>query len=120
MDVRDTDGEIVFLKRVRQGPSSNSYGIHVARLAGLPHETIQLAERLLEEESIVSTRAADSTEALKPAPRGQVPARQEQLFSQEEMAVRQIAGLEIDLMTPMEALTFLARLKRELSEGKAP
>jgi hypothetical protein len=36
------------------------------------------------------------------------------------MIARQIAGLKIDLMTPMEALTFLARLQRELSNGKAP
>ena len=49
MDVRDQDGEIVFLKRVREGPSSNSYGIHVARLAGLPAETLAYAEKMLDD-----------------------------------------------------------------------
>ena len=39
------DGEIVFLKRVRQGPSSNSYGIHVARLAGLPRRRWSLRRK---------------------------------------------------------------------------
>jgi DNA mismatch repair protein MutS len=45
MEVHDNDGEIVFLKRVTDGPSSNSYGIHVARLAGLPQETLAMAEK---------------------------------------------------------------------------
>jgi DNA mismatch repair protein MutS len=122
MDVRDTDGEIVFLKRVREGPSNNSYGIHVARLAGLPRETIQLAEKLLNEEERTPAPGAapGATEASAGMVREQAMARQEQLFSPEEMVARQIAGLQIDLMTPMEALTFLARLKRELAGGKAP
>jgi DNA mismatch repair protein MutS len=119
MDVRDTDGEIVFLKRVREGPSSNSYGIHVARLAGLPLETIQIAEKLLsEEDGLQAPAEATVTRSPRAAPQKAAP-RQEQLFSPEEIAARQIAGLQIDLMTPMEALSFLARLQRELAEGKA-
>jgi DNA mismatch repair protein MutS len=119
MDVRDTDGEIVFLKRVREGPSSNSYGIHVARLAGLPRETIQIAERLLGEDVSEPPPPASAGENRRAAS-GSPTDRQEQLFSPEEMIARQISGLQIDLMTPMEALTFLARLQRELSNGKAP
>ena len=112
MDVRDTDGEIVFLKRVREGPSSNSYGIHVARLAGLPQETIRIAERLLDEED-AGPSPAEPVAAKKAS-------HQEQLFSPEEIAARQIAGLQVDLMTPMEALSLLARLQRDLADGKAP
>jgi DNA mismatch repair protein MutS len=126
MDVRDTDGQIVFLKRVKEGPSSNSYGIHVARLAGLPRETIQLAERLLKEEDARSeTTDRDTARGI---PGGVAPhaastqpsSPQAQLFHPEEIVARQIEGLQIDTMTPMEALTLLARLKRELSEDKAP
>ena len=125
MDVRDTDGEIVFLKRVKEGPSSNSYGIHVARLAGLPRETIQLAERLLKEEDAHSgPGGAEKSPTPHDAEPGNVLKRavshQAQLFLPQEIVARQIEGLQIDLMTPMEALTLLARLKRELLEGKAP
>lgn len=124
MDVRDTDGEVVFLKRVREGPSSNSYGIHVAKLAGLPPETIRLAERFLREEE--ATTAAPASTAAHTAPA--VPASgappeasaQEQLFSPQELLARQISGLQIDRMTPLEALELLARLKRDLLGGKAP
>jgi len=45
---------------------------------------------------------------------------QEQLFTSQELVARQIAGLRIELMTPMEALTLLARLQQELGGGKAP
>jgi DNA mismatch repair protein MutS len=118
MDVRDTDGEVVFLKRVKEGPSSNSYGIHVARLAGLPAETIRLAERfLLEEESSASA----ASQPMSVAPREVPPRRpQEQLFSPQELVMRQIAGLQPDRMTPLEALELLVRLQRELLDGKAP
>jgi DNA mismatch repair protein MutS len=122
MDVRDTDGEIVFLKRVKEGPSSNSYGIHVARLAGLPRETIQLAERLLKEEDARSPGTASgpvtAAEAASRAASIQPASTQAQLFLPQDIVARQIEGLQIDLMTPMEALTLLARLKRELSDGK--
>ena len=114
MDVRDTDGEVVFLKRVRPGPSSNSYGIHVARLAGLPMETIRLAERFLREEETAvpggpPSTSAPPTEAARPA--------QQQLFAPLDLVARQIAGLQIDRMTPLEALELLARLKKELADG---
>jgi DNA mismatch repair protein MutS len=117
MDVRDTDGQIVFLKRVREGPSSNSYGIHVARLAGLPAETIQLAERLLAEESSVSPESVPQAATVGRMKNDAPPAGQAQLFSPQEMVARQIAGIQPDMMTPMEALTLLVRLKRELEGG---
>ncbi len=137
MDVRDSEGEIVFLKRVREGPSSKSYGIHVARLAGLPPETIQIAERLLAEEDAAAppgrqggapgavAGAASSMENSTPERPARVAQEnvalgQEQLFSPQEMVARQIEALQTDLITPMEALTLLARLKRELDRGKAP
>jgi DNA mismatch repair protein MutS len=130
MDVRDTEGEVVFLKRVKKGPSSNSYGIHVARLAGIPRETIQLAERLLKEEDEKAAQPAASAstppEVTAPRPASSPPGTplisspQAQLFLPEEIVARQIEGLQVDLMTPMEALTLLARLQRELREGKAP
>jgi DNA mismatch repair protein MutS len=118
MDVRDTDGQVVFLKRVKEGPSSNSYGIHVAKLAGLPAETIRLAESFLaEEESSLPTAPTTAP----PASSGSgSPRAQKQLFSPQELVAEQIAGLQPDRMTPLEALELLVRLKRELTDGKAP
>ena len=47
MDVLERAGEVIFLKRVRPGPSDNSYGLHVAKLAGLPDETLAWAGEVL-------------------------------------------------------------------------
>ncbi len=50
-------------------------------------------------------------------PQAEAPARSRELFSPQELVCRQIAGLQPDRITPMEALALLAKLKRELAEG---
>jgi DNA mismatch repair protein MutS len=135
MDVRDTGGEIVFLKRVRPGPSSNSYGIHVAKLAGIPGDTLDLAERRLEELN-GSEAGEQTTQAVAPAPQPQEPGTaeegreqlrarraertQSELFTPGELILRELAGLHPDSMTPLDALTLLARWKKDMDgvEGK--
>jgi DNA mismatch repair protein MutS len=110
MDVRDRDGEIVFLKRVREGPSSNSYGIHVARLAGMPGEVLADAERMLAQgESGPPTARPPDVKAPERAP------QQPQLFSAEEMVLRELLGLALDSMTPLDAMNRIAAWKRLLS-----
>ena len=118
MEVHDTEGEVVFLKKVREGPSSNSYGIHVARLAGIPAETLRMAETMLLKLN-TQPGAADGNpgafaEAAEAALKTPV---QPQLFSGEELIVQEIKGLQPDLLTPLEALTLLARWKKELANG---
>jgi len=115
MAVHDNDGQIVFLKRVVEGPSSNSYGIHVARLAGLPHETLVLAETILAElnRGVMPERQPPDPPA--PAPPA---ARQALLFTTEDLVLQEIAALQPDSMTPLEALAAIGRWKKDLS-GKA-
>jgi DNA mismatch repair protein MutS len=121
MDVRDQGGEIVFLKRVREGPSSNSYGLHVAKLAGLPAETIAFAEgKLAELDSALagpaSASAGPAVSAGAPAAAsGPASAAQQTLFSADELIVQEILGLPLDRMTPIEALTTIARWKKALA-----
>jgi DNA mismatch repair protein MutS len=128
MDVRDTGGQIVFLKRVRQGPSSNSYGIHVARLAGIPRETLELAERMLQEleaeEGAALTASAPATPgaaAAAPASAAAAPAapaaaEQGRLFSARDLIAREIGALQTDRLTPLDALNAIARWKKELAD----
>lgn len=49
MDVQEIDGRVVFLRKVREGAADDSYGIHVARLAGLPPEVVERAQEKLKE-----------------------------------------------------------------------
>jgi DNA mismatch repair protein MutS len=112
MEVLDRGGEIVFLKRVREGPSSNSYGIHVARLAGLPAETLAYAEKMLAELEEGAGPAAASPPAAERSASAQA-----QLFSPEELVLQEILALHPDTTTPLEALTAIARWKKELSRN---
>jgi DNA mismatch repair protein MutS len=48
MEILDRDGEILFLRRLKEGPSGESYGLHVARLAGIPEPVLRRAQAIVE------------------------------------------------------------------------
>ena len=119
MDVLERDGEIVFLKKVKPGSSDNSYGIHVAKLAGLPEAVTDSASRILEGlADRVHTRASVETKP-EAADRRREPPRQQSLFSPAELLVEEIRGVNVENLTPLEALNLLARL-RERATGLNP
>ncbi|MBQ0166150.1 MAG: DNA mismatch repair protein MutS [Treponema sp.] len=110
LEVLENDGNIVFLKHIKQGAVENSYGIHVAKLAGVPSAVIQRAEQVL-------SGFGDSSEHNVPT-ETQTPAqkpREAGLFSDEELILDEILSLEPDDMTPLQALQAVARWKKALS-----
>ncbi len=115
----------MFLKRVREGPSDNSYGIHVAKLAGLPNETIAAAERILASLNAAAAAEGQGQGAAGAAPTpvapsgdGSAEGGQPLLFDAAELVVRELRGLRIDAITPLDALNRIARWKGELgSDG---
>ncbi len=124
MDVRDSGGEIVFLKRVRPGPSSNSYGIHVARLAGIPADTLATAEKMLadlerpaadREGPVASAEPLQGAFAANAVHAPRADDNQPGLFAPEELVLRELAGLHPEAMTPLEALSVLTRWRKELN-----
>jgi DNA mismatch repair protein MutS len=116
MAVKEWDERIVFLRRVVPGAADKSYGLHVARLAGLPAEVVERAGEILgnleaqEYDFTGQPRLARSRmrrETTAPA--------QLQLFSgPEEMVARALREADLDRLTPLEALTLLHRLKDRL------
>ncbi len=109
MDVEERNGEILFLKRVRAGSSDNSYGLHVARLAGLPAEVIERAHRVLAGIVQRPERLAGAPQpAAAPAP------VQAELFGPAEIVVQGLRSVDPERITPLEALNLLARWKREI------
>ncbi|MGH7320960.1 MAG: DNA mismatch repair protein MutS [Candidatus Rokuibacteriota bacterium] len=107
--VREWRDEIVFLHRVQPGGTDRSYGIHVARLAGLPPAVVTRARVLLRE---------FEQHAPAPAAPPGVDAGQLSLFSAASHPVLEaLAALDPDAMTPLEALTTLHGLRRHLLEG---
>jgi len=107
--VREWRDDIVFLHVVAPGGTDRSYGIQVARLAGLPGEVVARARALLRE-------FEQRTPA--PAPPAGAETGQLALFSATpHPALEALAGLDPDTMTPLEALSMLHALRRRLQEG---
>ncbi len=111
---REWRDDIVFLRKVIPGRSDRSYGIQVARLAGLPPEVISRARSILgalEDDAIA--RGARPTLAGGPAEGRQ----QLGLFetpTPADTVARRLREIDLDRLTPLEALTLLADLKRDV------
>ncbi len=118
--VKERGDDIVFLRKIVKGGADKSYGIQVARLAGVPDSVISRAKELVEE-----LAGADITAAVKDLTSGpahkkinydQVDMGQMSLFDtvQDNDIIKEIQELEIGNMTPMEALNFLYNLQNRI------
>jgi len=107
VEVREWNDEIVFLHRIRPGRTDRSYGIHVARLAGLPDATVRRAGELLETLA-VQTEA----QAIDPPRSGPAPGAQLSLFTEylDHPAVDRLRSLRLETLTPLEAFDTLRSL----------
>ncbi len=102
VEVQEWEEQLHFLHRVAPGPADRSYGIQVARLAGLPKSVILKAQRLL----------AQAPEAPPRAPMASQPALP--MFEVEPDALRgELEALDLSRMTPLEALNWLALKQRK-------
>jgi len=107
--VKESAAGIVFLHTVEAGPASKSYGIEVARLAGLPGNVIARAREVLK----VHERA--ETQQVREASPALVPQMQMTMFTPlSQRIVDRLSELDVDGLTPREALNLLAELQREL------
>lgn len=111
MDVIDQGQEIIFLKKVKNGPANNSYGIHVAKLAGIPEPVIRRASEILSGLEHIPTRAANLPDK-KPAEKFDQPS----LFSPIEIIKSDLSSLDISATTPLEALNIISRWQNFLKQ----
>ncbi len=106
VSVREWGEEIVFLHRIEDGGTDRSYGLHVARLAGIPRPVIERARTVLgklEEEDAKVADALQSTGAQKPGK------KQQPLFeSPRERVLKEMAKVDVNALTPMQALQKVA------------
>ena len=113
--VREAGEEIVFLHRLEPGAVDRSYGIHVAQLAGLPAPVVERARQVLQ------LLEAGHHVVLEPAP-GPPDARQLGLFSPPAAAAHpllaELGELDVDALSPLEALNQLAAWKQRLGKGE--
>ncbi len=116
--VREWGDSIVFLRRIQPGATDRSYGIHVARLAGVPEAVVERAR------GILSGLESDRDSTVDRITFGDAPERKPQdlqlgLFAPAtpDPVLAELASLDVDGMTPLEALTALAALKERARRG---
>jgi DNA mismatch repair protein MutS len=114
--VREGAGGIVFLHSVESGAANKSYGIEVARLAGLPQAVVERAREVLK-----LHERAESQQVREAVPvKERLPAMQMTMFTPlSQRIVDRVEALDVDGLTPREALQILAELQRELKGGAA-
>ncbi|MBI2864855.1 MAG: DNA mismatch repair protein MutS [Chloroflexi bacterium] len=108
--VAEENGKVAFLRKIVPGGADRSYGIHVAQMAGLPRSVIRRAEEILR-------RLEESPkERQNHASRHMVETAQLSFFQETHPAVKEIESLDVDSMTPLEAITKLYELKLKAKE----
>jgi DNA mismatch repair protein MutS len=110
VSVKETGGGIVFLRKVEPGAADRSYGIEVAKLAGLPHEVVVRAREVLAEHEFAEAQA---TAHLSPG--SSPPATQLTIFTPlSQPVLDRLREVDLNRLTPLEAMNLLAELKKEI------
>ena len=109
--------DIVFLRKVAPGRSDRSYGIQVARLAGLPASIVERAHAILEalEHDELSRAGRPSLTSTTTEPQRQLGLFQASTPVDERLAHR-LRAVDVDRLTPLDALTLLTELKKEVED----
>ena len=113
--VREWKDDIVFLRKVVAGRSDRSYGIQVARLAGLPGSVVARAREILN-----GLERDELSRGGRPSLSGDASTRQQQLGlfqalpAADDPVHRRLRDMDVNQLTPLQALTLLAELKREV------
>lgn len=104
VEVQEWEDQLLFLHRIAEGPADRSYGIQVAKLAGLPKQVITRAQRILAEAQEPPLEPTKKTKRTVDVQQPMLP-----LFETETDPLREeLKALDLNRMTPMDALAWLA------------
>ncbi len=109
--VKEWGDEIIFLRKIEEGPADKSYGIQVARLAGLPEEVVQKAKEVLGnlEQAEFSNKGLPRVLGTKDTPKAQ----QLDLFAPNyEPVIKKLMSIDMEKLTPEDAIKKLKQLKK--------
>ena len=124
--VREQGDDIIFLRKIIRGGADKSYGIQVARLAGVPDSVIDRAKEISSwlEETDVTDKAKNlqvrTSAKKKEVVRESVPAEKQMslfdIYPADHPVLKELAGLDVSNMTPIQALNTLYELQKRLKE----
>lgn len=116
----EEDGNLVFLHQMLPGPADKSYGVQVAKLAGLPDDLLERADSILheleqKESNLFKKEAVEPVSKVEEAPQEQLSLF-ENLTDQEKKALTELKNVNILNTTPIEALHVLSQLQAHLKD----
>ena len=113
---QETGNRVIFLRKLSPGGSLHSFGLHVARMAGMPNPLLNLAAKKLTE--LEEGRSDSKPRAQKSANKAPAPQVQLSIFDSDNAALlaikRELEGIDIEQLTPLDALLKLQALKKNL------
>ncbi len=109
VSVRESGSEIIFLRRVEPGSADKSYGIEVARLAGLPASVIERAREVLKRHETSEHKLSEEL-----TPGAAAPAQTPMFTPIDQTVIDALRNADLDNLKPIEALNLLATLKKQL------
>ena len=113
VEVKEWKDEIVFLHKIQKGSADKSYGIHVARLAGIPFAVLEKARLILADLESKSGKVLSASVSESESEKASVVLTQQGLFDKAESEVlTKLLEMDVDETTPKEALSFLYDLKQ--------
>ena len=114
VSVKELDGKVIFLRKLMRGGSEHSFGIHVAEIAGMPRSVVKRAEHILKQ--LEADNASVGVESHKIVGQQSSNGMQLSLFQLDDPVLCQIRdeiiGLDINNLTPVEALNKLFEIKK--------
>jgi DNA mismatch repair protein MutS len=118
--VKEWGGEIIFLRKIVEGGSNRSYGIQVARLAGLPQKVIDRAKEILSnlEKGELDAMGMPKIATTKMKASKPKPPLQPSLFSQPDSIRSELKKIKTDQLTPLDALNILDELKKKADKDE--
>ena len=116
--VKEWGDEIIFLRKIVEGGTDKSYGIHVARLAGIPKEVIQRARIILNnlEAATLDVNGKPKFAPMKSAQDKKQTAQLKLFVSKQDMVIEEIKKLDTTKISPIDALNKLDELKKKLED----
>ncbi|MFO0795225.1 MAG: DNA mismatch repair protein MutS [Candidatus Brocadiaceae bacterium] len=117
--VKEWGEEIIFLRKIVEGGTDKSYGIHVARLAGIPREVVQRARIILNnlEAATLDVNGKPKFAPMKTLQEKRLPLQLKLFASKEDKVIEDIKKLDISKISPLDALNKLDDLKRRLEQS---
>ena len=113
--IREHGDDIVFLHKIVEGPADKSYGIHVAKIAGLPREVVERAQVILAQ--LESDHVDESGKVKIPERKTKSRDRQLSLFIEpDHPVIEKLRSLDIEQLTPIAALQKLNELRESLTK----